>query len=81
MSFNTLWIPRMQGAQLEILQDILYPEEEEEYRSLEEQYFAEELAKIYLVKCEEWGSQTTLIVSRTSFRKLIRKAKDASFGV
>lgn len=28
-----------------------------------------------------WGSQTTLIVSRTSFRKLIRKARDASFVV
>jgi hypothetical protein len=46
------------GAQLEILQEILYPEEEEGYRSLEEQYFAEEPAKIYLVKCEECGKES-----------------------
>jgi hypothetical protein len=41
------------GLQLEILQEFLYAEEEEDYNSLEERYNAEELTKIFFVKCEE----------------------------
>jgi hypothetical protein len=46
------------GAQLETLQDFLYAEEEEGYDSLEEQYQAEELTKMYSVKCEECGKES-----------------------
>ena len=41
------------GIYLEWFQEYLYVEEEEDYASLEDRYRAEELTKIFLVKCEE----------------------------
>ena len=46
------------GNQVEILQALLYAEEEGDYDSLEEKYNAEELTKMYSVKCEECGKES-----------------------
>lgn len=49
------------GLQLEILQELLYAEEEEDYESLEERYNAEELTKTFFVKCEECETKSEVV--------------------
>ena len=46
------------GTQLEILQEYLSAEEEEEYNSLEDRYKAEELTKVFFVRCEECETES-----------------------
>jgi hypothetical protein len=48
------------NAQLELLHAILYPEEENDYKDLEEMYRAEELTKPFVVKCEKCGKESVV---------------------